>query len=327
MAQFKWFIRVLASIKSNRGMNTSKVKKAERYIGIGLVLLASICWSTSSTLINLIVKRSGVSALSLAFWRDLFTSLTLLVITLPSRKKLLKINKTDVPWFILMGSISIGLFHVLWNTSVVVFGASIATVLQSNAPIFVVVLAWLIYKEPLTTKKIIAVAFSVIGTILCAGIIGSSNSQITLPMILIGISSAFTYATFPLLGRKLAGDYHPLTIMFYIFIFATITLLPFQFTSPVLGPVDAQVILYFILLVIISTIGGFGIFTAALRRIPASVASITATSEIVFATVIAFLVLHERLQTSNYLGILFVISGVVLVSLPNTPSKTDHIPD
>lgn len=302
-------------------MKIPKIKPTDRYIGIGLVLLASICWATSSTLINLIVKSSGISALSLAFWRDLFTSLTLLLIVLPSRKKLLKINKADIPWFVLMGMISIALFHVLWNTSVVAFGASIATVLQSNAPIFVVVLAWFFYKEPLTAKKIIAVAFSVIGTILCAGIIGTNPGQITLPTILIGISSAFTYATFPLLGRKLAGNYHPLTIMLYIFVFATISLLPFQFQSPLPWPVDPQVILYFAFLVIFSTIGGFGIFTTALQRIPASVASITATSEIVFASIIAYLVLHERLDIFKYIGILFVVSGVILVTIPGASQK------
>ena len=295
--------------------------RSDRLIGIGLVILASICWATSSILINLIVRKSGISAISLAFWRDLFTSLVLLLIVLITRKNLFNIKRVDLKWFILMGSISIGLFHVLWNTSVVLFGASIATVLQSNAPIFVALIARLVYSEALTARKITAVIFSVIGTILCAGIIGSGGDQITFTALVVGIASAAAYGTFPLFGRKLAGDYNPLTIMLYIFIFGTLTLLPFQFSLPVPWPVEPQVLGYFIGFVLVSTIGGFGIFTAALRYLPASIASIGATSEIVFASIFAYIILHERLDINQYFGILFVVSGVILVTLPNYKQK------
>lgn len=296
---------------------------SESYLGIGLVLLAALFWATSSILINLIVNISGISAISLAFWRDLFTSLTLLVIIFFSQRDLFKIKKNDLPWFALMGMISIGFFHVLWNTSVVVFGASIATVLQSNAPIFVAVLAWIFYKEELTSRKIIAVIFSVLGTIFCAGILGSNSGKIPPEAILIGVFSAIAYGTFPLFGRKLAGDYHPLTIMVYIFIFGTLTLLPFQFRLPVPWPIEPKVLIYFISFVIISTIGGFGIFTTALRYVPASVASIIATSEIVFASIFAYIILHERLDIYQYIGVLFVVSGVVLVTFPKSAPKTE----
>jgi len=298
-------------------MKIKSGKSSDRLAGIGLVILASICWATSSILINLIVRVSGISAISLAFWRDLFTSITLLLIVLVSRKNLFKIKRADLKWFILMGSVSIGLFHVLWNTSVVLFGASIATVLQSNAPIFVALIARLVYSEALTARKITAVIFSVIGTILCAGVIGSDENQITLTALVIGISSAAAYGTFPLFGRKLAGDYNPLTIMLYIFMFGTLTLLPFQFSLPIPLPIEPQVLVYFIIFVLVSTIGGFGIFTAALRYIPASIASIGATSEIVFASIFAYIILHERLDINQYFGILFVVSGVVLVTFPN----------
>ena len=127
--------------------------------GIGLVILASLFWATSSILINLIVQKSGIAAVSLAFWRDLTTSIVLSTFALILRPGLFAINRDNLPWLIGIGVISIGLFHVLWNTSVVLFGASIATLLQSNAPVFVTIIAWLFYRETITSKKSLRLVF------------------------------------------------------------------------------------------------------------------------------------------------------------------------
>ena len=150
-----------------------------RIQGILLVLLATIFWSTSSILINLIYQVVDIPAVSLAFWRDLSTLVTLLIGILIFRPKLLHIKRRDLPWLIAMGAISIGLFHVLWNITVVLLGASIATVMQSNAPIFVTIIAWLVLREALTSKKILAVLLSVTGTVLCSGVISSGGHPVT----------------------------------------------------------------------------------------------------------------------------------------------------
>jgi len=285
--------------------------------GISLVVLATLCWATSSILINLIVRVSGISAVSLAFWRDLTTSVVLVISILLFRRKLFSINRENLPWLIGMGVISIGLFHVLWNTSVVLFGASVATVLQSNAPIFVTIIARFVFSEPINPRKIAAVAFSVIGTILSSGITKSGVEQISTLGLLVALGSAIAYGTFPLFGRKIAGNTNSWTIMLYAFMFGTLTLLPFQFGKPLPFPVSSQVSLYFIMFVIISTIGGFGIFTMSLKYLPASIASITATTEIVFASIMAYMFLNERLDIWQWIGAAFVISGVILVSIKN----------
>ncbi len=298
-------------------------KLSSRLQGILLVILATIFWSTSSILINLIYQEIDIPAVSLAFWRDLSTLFTLLLGILILRPKLLYVKWNDLPWLLAMGAISIGLFHVLWNTSVVLLGASIATVVQSNAPIFVTIIAWLLFREALTAKKIGAVILSVTGTILCSGVISSTGQPVTLFGIVIGVIGACAYGSYALFGKKIVGSYNPWTIMLYIFAFATLVLLPFQIGKPYPWPVEPKVMAYFTSLILISTIGGFSIFTMALNRLQASVASITATSEIVFATISAYIILGERLDLWQILGAILVISGVVLVSLPNGKTKVN----
>ena len=292
-------------------------KFSNRVQGVLTVILATVCWSTSSILINLIYQNFSIPAVSLAFWRDLSTFIVLLVGILIFQPTLLKIKRSDLPWFMAMGAISIGLFHVTWNRSVVLLGASIATVMQSNAPIFVTVIAWLFLGEALTSRKAFAVILAVTGTVLCSGIIDAGGQEITIPGLTIGLVGAIAYGTYPLFGKKLAGNYSQWTILFYIFTFGWLTLLPFQFNMPLPWPVPGITLGYFAAFILISTIGGFGIFTLALKWIQASVASITATSEIVFAAVLAYFILGERLGIWQILGAVLVISGVILVSLPN----------
>ena len=285
------------------------------------MILATIFWSTSGIFISLTVRNWDISAVSLAFWRDLSTFVTLLIGIAIIKPTLLRVKRKDLPWLFGMGAISIGSFHVLWNTSVLLIGASIATVIQSNAPIFVTIMAWIIFKEALTKRKIVAVALSVAGTVLISGILGMSAIQISRLGLVASIFSAIFYGSFSLFGKKLKGDYNSWTILVYIFGFATLTLLPFQILNPNPFPYQSPALLYFTGLIFVATIGGFILYTIALGYLEASIASITATSEIVFASVLAYFVLGERLDVWQILGAVLVISGVVLISLSNGKTK------
>ncbi len=290
-------------------LNTSKLS------GILLVITATACWGTSGIFIHYIVQKSGLSAVGLAFWRDLISSVVMLTGILITRPKLLIVKKKDLPWLIGMGVISIGAFHVFWNNSVLMLGASLATVIQCNAPIFVTIMARLLFKEQLTIQKIIAIGLAVAGTILVAGLINEGNWSITARGLWIALSSAITYGSLSLFGKKLSTEYNSWTIMFYIFSIGTLSLFLFQSGKPDPWPTGSGILGWVLGFVLISTILGFGLYTKALSILPASTASITATAEILFASVLAYFILGEQLGLWQILGALLIISGVVLVSL------------
>ncbi len=194
-------------------------------------------------------------------------------------------------------------------------GASLATVVQCNAPIFVTIMAWFLFQEVLTWRKIIAVILAAAGTVLVSGLSSTGEWKIVPIGLLIALGSAVTYGSLSLFGKKLSGDYNAWTIMFYIFTFGTITLFIFQLGTPEPWPTGAGIIPWFVFFVLISTITGFALYTMALKKLPASIASITATSEILFASIMAYIFLHERMDLWQIAGAVLIISGVVLVSL------------
>lgn len=283
--------------------------------GILLVILATACWGTSGLFISLVL-RGGLSPLGLAFWRDLSTFICLFSGLTLFRPALLRVQRRDLPWLAVMGALSIGFFHVMWNMAVLINGVAVATVIQANAPIIVTLVAWFLWREPLTRRKISAVALAFIGTLLISGLDGLSTSQITPLGLLTGLAAAITYGAFTLFGKKLTGNYSPWTILTYIFGFGALILLPLQLGLAFPGPLLLTGLGSFAGLVLFSTICGFALYTSGLQRLPASVAAIVATMEVPFAAIISYAALGERLEPGQIFGAVLVVSGVLLLSWP-----------
>ena len=214
-----------------------------------------------------------------------------------------------------MGFVSIGIFHVMWNYSVMINGVGVATILQSNAPLFVAVLAFFAWREPFSAKKILAIILGITGTLLISDFNAISTSNMTTAGILIGIGSAMTYGTMSIFGKKLSADYSAWTVLFYAFVFASVMLLFTQLGQlNSVGQMIEHAPLDFSALILFPTILGFWLYNTALKHLEASIAAITATAEVVFASFASFIFLGERMQFWQIVGGVLIIAGVVLVS-------------
>lgn len=282
--------------------------------GYLLVLGASAAWSTSGLFVRWTVASSGLSALSLAFLRDAATCLCLLVGLALLRPHWLRVERRDLPWLIGLGAVGIGIFHFLFNLAMLTLGYAVATVLLYFSPAFVALVAWLIWREPLTHYKVLAIVMVLAGCVLVAGQEELTAVELTAGGLLLGLAAAMTFSSFSLFGRPVARRYAPWTVLTYGFGFAALTLLPLQFASPPPWPVPAITWVWFAGLVLLATVVPFGAYMAALRFLPVSVASIVGTSEVAFGTLISFLVFDEPLRGWQFLGAGLVVAGVILIA-------------
>lgn len=282
-------------------------------VGSLAVLLAASCWATSGIFVKLIAADTGISALALAFWRDVSTFLVLLTGVGLLRPAWLRARRQDLGWLVALGG-SLGIFHVFWNLGVFLNGAAVATVQQAAMPAIVAVAAWLLWRESLTGIIIVAIVLTFVGTVLVSGLDIWGQIELSPSGLLIGLAIPLTYAAWTLLGKKVRATCNPFTLLIYAFAFAALVLLPFQFFAPQPWPVPRSTWLWFAGLIAVSTITGFSIYTFALGWLPASVASILAMSEIAFVAVYAYGLLGERLAPTQVLGALLVVGGVLLLS-------------
>jgi drug/metabolite transporter (DMT)-like permease len=165
------------------------------------VLVATACWATSGLFVKLILAKYDVSALALAFWRDLSTFVVLLVGLLLLRPTWLRVNREDLPWLLGMGC-SIGVFHIFWNLAVFLNGAAVATVQQAAMPAIVAIAAWLVWREALTMRKILAITLTFVGTMMVSGVDVVRKVDLTHSGFLVGLATPMTYAGWNLFMKK-----------------------------------------------------------------------------------------------------------------------------
>jgi drug/metabolite transporter (DMT)-like permease len=195
-------------------------------------------------------------------------------------------------------------------------GAAVATILQYNAPILVSIVAFFLWREPLTGRKIAAIVMAFAGTLLAAGIDWSAGMELTSQGFVAGLGTAVAFGAISLFGKKLSGDYHTWTILFYTFFFAALALLPLQIGRPLPQTISMSALFAFIGLLAVSTIGGYAIYTVGLQRLPASIAVIIATMEVPFSALFAYALLGQQVNVVQGVGGMLVVSGVILLSLP-----------
>jgi drug/metabolite transporter (DMT)-like permease len=297
------------------GDHTTNPSTRKAPTGYLLVILATAGWGTSGLFIKFISMELEISALALAFWRDLTTFLCLLAGIALVRPALLRVRRSDLKWLAGLGMFSIGTFHVLWNLSVWTNGVSVATILQEAAPAFVALMAWIIWREPITKVKVFAVLVTFVGCVLVARPDALGQAGVTTVGILIGLGSAVTYGSFSLFGKMVSKNYSPWTVLTYGFGFGMLVLFPVQFLAPGPWPVLTPARWWFIILIAFPTIVSFAMYTLSLRWLSASVAAIVATSEVVFASLFAYAFLGERLGWQQWAGALLIVGGVVAISL------------
>ncbi len=226
------------------------------------------------------------------------------------RPAALRVRRQDVPRLIGLGA-SIGLFHVLWNTCVMLFGAAVATVQQTAMPALVIVAAWLLWKEPLTWRKIAGVLLAFAGILLVTGPSELTQAHGSGWAWLAALCMPVAYAAWNLFGKSLRGQYEGPTVFAYGFALAAVVLLPLQFFTPQPASVSIAGLLWFGGMVGM-TILAFVTYAFGLGRLPAGIAGLLAMSEIVFVAFYAYFLLGERLAWLQWAGVSLVIVGVLL---------------
>jgi DME family drug/metabolite transporter len=133
----------------------------------------------------------------------------------------------------------------------------------------------------------------------------------------LGLIAAATYGTYSVLGKKLLAQYRMATVLAAYLLMGTLLLLGVKLlVSPSTWPAPREAITIGLLTGVMTTLVPITLYTYGLSRLPASEASILLTFEPVVAFVLAAAVLGESLHAGQWLGVMAVLGGVVLLTWP-----------
>jgi drug/metabolite transporter (DMT)-like permease len=310
----------------NQNMTNTAIHNSHLTRGYSIALASAAILSTTAIFIRYLTQTYALPALVLAFWRDVFVTLTLLVVLGLLRPALLRVDRKFLRYLVLYG-LALAIFNSLWTLSVSLNGAAVSTVLAYCSAGFTALLGWWLLKERLDWAKLLAVALSLAGCVLVSGALDPAAWRVNLVGILTGILSGLLYAIYSLMGRSASQrGLNPWTTLIYTFGFAAVFLLFFNLLGKgflpgaIVQPADFLWLgtawagwgLLF-LLAAGPTLAGYGAYNVSLTYLPSSVANLIVTMEPVFTTVIAFFLLGERLNAIQVGGSLLILGGVVFL--------------
>ncbi|WP_034409304.1 DMT family transporter [Deinococcus murrayi] len=280
-----------------------------------LVLTAAVLWGLLGIL-GKGAQEAGVGALEVAFWRAALGGVLFALHAGLTRAPLPR--GRDLGVTALFGLVGVSVFYGAYQLAVRTGGASLAAVLLYTAPAFVALLGWGLLRERLGAREALAVA-GTLGGVALISLGGGGGVTVTGAALGWGLLSGLTYSLYYLYGKAFFGRYAPTALYAVALPVGALGLLPFvTFGTATLAAWGSLVAI-----AVLSTYLAYLAYSAGLRHLPATRASVIASLEPVVAAVLAALIFGERLSALALAGAALVVGAALLLSVGGRQEKQE----
>ncbi len=279
------------------------------------IIIAGVFWGIIPIFVDSL-SAQGLTSLQIVAVRVCVCAPVFVLYCVIKDRNLLKIKLKHIPWFLATGVLSIVLFNYFYFECIKVSGSpAVSALLLYTAPVFVMIMSVIFFKEKITAQKICGLALAVVGLVFVTGAFTQSASLSFLALML-GLGSGFCYALYSIFGKNLLNKYPPVTVTAYTFIFAAIAVVP---VSGILNNMqvfaDVSVILPALSIGVLCTFLPFAFYTNGLVHTEPGKAAMLATVEPVIASVVAFTVFGEQLTSGKVVGIVLILMCMIVLTI------------
>lgn len=288
-----------------------------------MVVLAATLFAINGT-VSKVILGSGIDAQQLTEVRCAGALLGLLLIALATRPASLPLRRHEVPLIVLLGVGGLALVQWSYFFAIHRVAIGIALVVQFVGPILVALWARFVYHERVRARIWVALALALIGLVLIVEV-WETHRPNTAGLVAAAIA-AVTYAAYILLAERGVRRRDPISLSAWGFFFATLfwSVLAPWWNFPggrvgrhvsLLGNLASDHLPVWALMlwmIVLGTIIPFALVVAALQRISATRAGITAMLEPVVAIAVAWAWLGESLDAVQIMGAAVTLAGVSL---------------
>ncbi len=283
-------------------------------------VISGIMWGSAGIFVRTL-SNLGMDAYTIIATRVIVAVILMLIGLGIYEPSCLKIKIKDLWVFFLTGMIGMFAINLCYNMAIEELTLSLAAVLLSMSPIFVLVLAAILFKEKITKKKLVCMVLALSGCVLVSGVFESaSGMQWSLRGIILGLVAAFFYAIYSLISKlAMERGYHAFTITFYSLVMVMVVVLPlmdWQITVEVVKDGGFPMIGFMIVHSLCASVLSYMLFTVSLKYIDAGKASILAACEPVAAMIFGVLFFEEIPTILSVGGLVLAIIAITIMTLP-----------
>jgi drug/metabolite transporter (DMT)-like permease len=266
-----------------------------------------------------ILVRYGTSApgLALAVWRTVFAVVLLAPIALPRIGPEVRGFSRREWGLILTAGFFLGVHFIVWIESLYHTSVASASVLVTTSPLFIAVLGYVVLKERLARRTVVAIVVAVAGAVL----IGLGDAEeASFPNATLGNTLALTasllVAVYLLIGRAVRQHTSFLAYLFPLYATAALTILAIALLrgTPLAQP--WPILALCLAMAVLPQLVGHGSFNYAVKYFPAALLGLLTLSEPVVATGLAYVLFGEVPGLLALIGIIVVLASIAVVFAP-----------
>lgn len=295
-----------------------RVKRAG-YVAIGA---AAVLWAVGGAYASRLIDQ-GASVVELTEARSWIAAVGIGLIAFARRRSAAPPPGRAPAWLVVPFALSITGSNFLYYASLSRIPVAVAITVQYTAPGLVVLAAAIAGRSRPTARVLWALGLAFAGVALLAelpGVLGDAGVRIDGLGFAAALASAFTFATYMLVGERLGRAFTPEAGLFRAFLLSSALWIVVQaFRGRPETLLQARFVPGVLFLAIATTIAPFLLFVWGLRTVPAPRAGIVSTLEPLAAALIAYLWLGQSLTATQVAGGLMVVAGIGVVRSERPP--------
>ena len=274
------------------------------------VIIACILWGFSFVWTD--VGLNSFRPVTLVLLR-LVIATVLLYIVARSMKKISRIKRGDLKYFLLLAAMEPYVYFMGETYAQTMVSPTLTSVVISTIPVFAPVTALLFLKERISSWNIAGILLSLCG-VLCIVLTNSAElagNAIGIALLFLAVASALVYT---IVLRKLAFRYNSISIVFYQNLIGLVYFLPTFFITDFHRlselPILPNAVFSVVMLAIFASVIAFIFFSNGVRVLGVARSNVFCNVMPVFTAVFAWIIIGETLTITKIIGIIIVIIGL-----------------
>ncbi|MCG1028518.1 DMT family transporter [Virgibacillus halodenitrificans] len=284
-----------------------------RYTGVGLVMLAAICWGISGGIADILMTR-GWNPIVISFYRGAIGFICFFAWFIFRFRENKSTSSRLYLWSIVAGIGVAGNF-TLYFLSIESSSVAVAATLMYTAPVFVLLISFLLRIERSSWFKWGCIFSVVVGIILLTGTYNTNSEAVSFLGLAAGLSAGLSYTLF-IFGFKnsssIGKPQTTLTIAFFSFCLILFLFVDKNEAATVLTSGDIG---WFLLLGILGAGISFIFYVIGIRKTAPTTASMVAMVEPVTASLFGVLLLGDQLTLIQFFGMVIILTTITILSV------------
>lgn len=236
------------------------------------------------------------------------------------------IQKKDIPLFILCAATGVAINQILFVQGTSLTSPIHTALLMLVTPIVITILAVWFFKEKITSNKLLGLLLGVLGAVILVVLKKHADKESSAFGDILIIINAISYAFYLILAKPLMIAYRPEQVIRWVFLFGTIIIVPFGFSS--ISHIQWAAFqwhhwLALCFVVLGSTFLSYLFMVYGLAKLGSTVVGTYMYTQPIFATIAAMVLFNEKLTAIKLLAAIFIFGGVYLVN--KQQNKKQHL--